>query len=114
MKQAYDEHIPVCKNPTHCAKNKFYENALFFLQEEVEELEQQLPKTEFSRTQKEEASVALDTLIADLNNLKVGQQISYDDLMQEFKDLREFLYLDKTNFTQLLLGSTDNYLCVGE
>lgn len=104
MKQEYDEHIPVCKNPTDCGKNKFYENALFFLQEEVEDLEQQLPATEFSRIQKQETSAALDALVADLNSLKAGQQITYDDLMQEFKDLRDFLYLDKDNFTQLILG----------
>lgn len=104
MKQEYDEHLLVCKFPLTCDKNKFYKNSLFFLQEEVDDLEQQLPSTEFSRTQKQETVMALNTLIADLNTLKAGQQVTYEDLMQEFKDLRDFLYLDKANFTQLLLG----------
>ena len=103
-KQEYDEHMLICKTPLTCGKNKFYENSLFFLQEEVEDLEQQLPATELTRVQKQEASVTLDAFVADLNNLKFGQQVTYEDLMQEFKDLREFLYLDKKNLTQLLLG----------
>jgi len=104
IKQEYDDHMLVCKNPKTCSKNKFYENSLFFLQEEVEDLEQQLPKEEFNRMQKKETSEALEALVAELNTLKTGQQITYDDLMSEFKDLREFLYLEKKTLSQLMLG----------
>lgn len=104
LKRNFDSHMLVCQSPKTCPTNKFYENTLFFLEEKIEELEQQLPVSDFNRIQKQQVLVALDALVADLNNLKTGQQITYDDLMQEFKDLRDFLYLDKANFTQLLLG----------
>ena len=104
IKKEYDEHILICKSPSTCLMNIFYENILFFLQEEIEDLEQQLPNEDFNHLQKKEISAALESIVNELNILKTGQKITYDDLMVEFKDLREFLYLEKKTLSQLMLG----------
>lgn len=87
-KIGYDKHLPVCTNKNSCPTNKFYENSLFFLQEELEELESQISPEDFSRAEKKSINQTLQKIVDDLNQIKLGQQITYDDFKEEFEELK--------------------------
>lgn len=115
LKLKFDKHIEVCTATvkSECAVNKFFENALFFLQEEIEELEGNLANTEFKSIEKKQANDTLDKILADLNQLKVGQQITYDDLYNEIQDIKDFYFLNKKNWFQLLTGKLTEMVAGG-
>ena len=111
LKKGYDEHLSTCKN--ECDVKKFYENSLFFLQEELEELESNIETQDFNRTDKTQLTVVLNKIIEDLNTLKLGQQISYDDFALEFEELKDMLFLDKKNWSQLFIGKLTEMIASG-
>lgn len=114
-KIAYDEHLIVCKNKDNdkCRINSYYENSLFFLQEELEELEGQISPEDFTRSQKTNTNQALQKIIDDLNEIKLGQQIIYDDLNTEFEEMKDLYYLNKKNWTQLFTGKLSEMIASG-
>ena len=114
-KIAYDKHLLVCTEKTSgkCGKNKFYENTLFFLQEELEDLESQLPIKDFSRPERALSSEGLDKILSDLNELKMGQRITYDDLYSELEELKDFYFLGKKNWIQLFAGKMTEMVAGG-
>ena len=73
LKKGFDDHLASCKN--ECDIKKFYENSLFFLQEELEEIESTVEGIDFNRTEKSQINEALEKILSDLNTLKLGQQI---------------------------------------
>ena len=109
----YDNHLLVCRNKNNCPKNKFYENSLFFLQEELEELEEELSPNEFSRIEKNSLNETLQTIINDINLLKLGQELTYDDFKEEFEELKDLYYLNKKNWLQLFTGKLANMVAGG-
>jgi len=109
----YDKHMPDCKNPDTCDTNKFYENTMFFLQEELEELESDIDSSEFSRTERNTINDVLQTIIDDINLLKQGQEITYDDFKEEFEELKDLYYLNKKNWLQLFAGKLTNMVAGG-
>jgi hypothetical protein len=103
-KTAYDEHLPVCSNKDKCTINDYYENTLFFLQEELEDLEGQLGTEDFSKSEKIELNLALQKIITDLDQIKLGQQITYNDLQTAFEEMKDLYYLNKKTWKQLFVG----------
>ncbi len=115
VKSDYDIHLKVCtaKNPKDCYKNQFYENTLFFLQNEMEEIESRLDPTEFKRAEQEQLSSAVTKMITELEKLQLGQQITYDDLSEQLTELKDYYFLNKTNWTQLFLGKMTEMIASG-
>jgi hypothetical protein len=111
LKKGFDAHLTKCAND--CAVKKHYENAIFFLQEELEELEGNIDTSSFSRTDKGEINEALQKIISDLNALKLGQQITYDDLALEFEELKDMMFLDKKTWSQLFIGKLAEMMVSG-
>jgi len=109
----YDEHMLVCTNKNSCRTNKFYENTLFFLQEELEELEENLTPESFNKIEKETINETLQIILDDLNKLKLGQEITYNDLSDEFEELKDLYYLDKKNWLQLFQGKVSEMVAGG-
>jgi len=59
----------------------------------------------FSEDELEMMRAKLDELANKLAKLELGQQITYDDLMDELKEMKDLLYvLTKKNWKQLLKG----------
>ena len=112
VKKEYDEHMP-CPIDKGCTSCELFENSLFFLQEEVEEIEVRLSPEEFRRHERIELNQTLQTILSELNHLKVGQQITYDDLDQAIQQLKDFYFLNKTNWMQLLLGKLTEMVAGG-
>jgi hypothetical protein len=111
LKKGFDEHLSTCRN--ECDVKKFYENSLFFLQEELEELESNIETQDFNRTDKTQLIDTLNKILEDLNMLKLGQQISYDDFALEFEELKDMLFLDKKNWSQLFIGKLTEMIASG-
>jgi hypothetical protein len=108
----FDKHYP-CPNPDNCQIDNFYENTMFFLQEEIEELESLLEPSDFSRDSKTTTNETLQKLIEEINKLKLGQQIIYDDFSEEFEELKSFYYLNRKNWAQLLAGKITTIVAGG-
>lgn len=113
IKLEYDNHLLTCDNLEECQQNMFYENVLFFLQEELEELENQLTPFEFASSEKNEINLALEKILYDLNLLKIGQEISYDDLSNEFEDLKDMYFLNKKHWSQIFAGKLTEMVAGG-
>jgi hypothetical protein len=103
-KIAFDDHFQKCDSKNNCRVNKFYENSLFFLQEELEELESELKPEDFSSDEKASLNKTLQKIVDDLNIIKLGQQITYDDIKDEFEELKDLYFLNKKNWVQLFNG----------
>ncbi|MCA6438284.1 MAG: hypothetical protein IM592_17620 [Bacteroidetes bacterium] len=112
-KIAFDEHLPKCTSKNNCPVNKYYENTLFFLQEELEELESELKPEDFSRSEKASLNQTLQKIVEDLNTIKLGQQITYDDVKDEFEELKDLYYLNKKNWVQLFTGKLSEMVAGG-
>jgi len=112
-KIAFDDHLPKCTSKNNCAVNKYYENTLFFLQEELEELETELHPEDFSRDEKTSLNQTLQKIVEDLNTIKLGQQITYDDVKDEFEELKDLYYLNKKNWVQLFTGKLSEMVAGG-
>lgn len=106
LKVKYDIHLPKCtaKDKSKCPENVFYENCLFFLQEELEALEAELSPSDFTLSERNELNKALEKILEDLNLLKLGQELTYNEFKPEFEELKDLYYLNKKNWVQLLGG----------
>jgi len=116
LKQGYDEHLNHCEFPNDrgkCFVNKNYENVLFFVQNERDEIIESLPSTEFSVQERTDINESLQKILADLDKIKMGQEITYDDLISELNELKEFYYLNKKHWSQLLIGRLTEMVASG-
>jgi hypothetical protein len=116
LKQEYDKHLKVCHYPNdrgQCDINKRYENALFFIQNEREELIENLPSTDFTVQEKTDINESLQLILADLDKIKMGQELTYDDLLAELNELKEFYYLNKKHWSQMLIGRLTEMVASG-
>ncbi len=116
LKLGYDEHLKTCEYPndrSQCLVNKNYENTLFFIENEREELIENLPQTEFNYQEKSAINESLQKIIADLDKIKMGQEITYDDVMIELNELKEFYFLNKKHWSQLLIGRLSEMVAGG-
>lgn len=105
-----DEHAKVCKDPQNCRELRDYESIVFFTEQELEEngIDN---KNLFDSSESFGVKRKVDELIDELKNLrndierlKTGQQITYDDFIEEFENLKEQTYLDKKTWRQILMG----------
>lgn len=116
-KVEYEKHLPICKvtkgEADRCSINEFYEALIFFLTEEMYSINETLPETEFSLEEREDLAKIELTVIDHLKHLQLGQEIIYEDLKEEIKDLKNFLFLNKKNWTQLLMGKLTDMVAGG-
>lgn len=116
LKQGFDKHLEVCQHKNEkgvCGVNKNYENSLFFIQNELDEVIENLPKTEFDIQEKAEINDSLQKILEDLNQIKIGQNITYDDIFEELNELKEFYFLNKKHWSQMLIGRLTEMVASG-
>ncbi len=100
----YDKHKPNCTNPTGCPQNYAHENVTYYLSQELGRLGVQLNEDTFTVEEKAHAESKLDQILRDLIEVKLGQQIIYEDLNKEINELRDLYFLGKKKWYQLLVG----------
>lgn len=109
-------HLRSCPNPNHrskCIVNNNYENSLFFIQNERDEIIENLPSTDFTPPERADINESLQKILNDLDKIKMGQEITYEDLTIELNELKEFYYLNKKHWSQMLIGRLTEMVASG-
>lgn len=109
----YRDHLLVCSNKTGCQTNFDHESIAYFLTQELNGLGIRTNNDQFTIEEKADAESKLDQVLNDLQTLKDGHQIIYDDLKAEIDDLKELFILGKKTWFQLLLGKTREMVISG-
>ena len=103
INEAKDEHLKTCKNPFKCKEVEDYDSMLFFTKQELEK--NGVVDTDiFTRTEIEQLNNKLDLLFKEIEILKTGHAIIYDDIIDEFDKLKKQYYLDKRTWRQAFFG----------
>lgn len=113
LKMDFDRHYEICENKENCQINETYENSLFFLQNELEEIEASLSENDFTSLAKTEMNEKLDEIIDHLKLLSLGQEITFDGLSEQLEEFKALYYLDKKTWKQLLLGKLEDFTVAG-
>lgn len=109
----YDDHLTGCKNINSCPTNKQHEKVNYYLHQELNKLGFSTSEDAFTKEEKESFSETLDQILADLKDLKDGQQIIYDDLKAEIEELKRWFLLGKKNLRQLAVGKVSEMVAGG-
>lgn len=114
-KESYDKHLPSCTatHKSECPENQFYEDIIFFLQAELENLENTLDSIEFSQTDRKTINENFEKIIYEINLLRLGQEITYDDFKEEFDEMKNHLFLNKKNWTEMFVGKLAQMIAGG-
>jgi|TARA_B110000967_G_C18620187_1_gene428443 hypothetical protein len=116
LKLGYDEHLESCqykKDRLKCGINTNYENILFFIQNEKDEIIEGLDSSEFSIPERNINNESLTRIVDDLNKIKLGQELTYNDLYDELQELKEYYFLNKKHWTQLFIGRISEMVAGG-
>lgn len=113
IKVEYDNHYKVCTDKDECSENKFYENVLFFLQEDLEDLEEKISPEDFTKIETKSINKNLEQILNELNQIKIGQALTYDDLSKEFEDLKDLYFLNKKHWSQIFAGKLTEMVASG-
>ena len=109
----YQNHLLDCTNKTNCQTNFDYESIAYYLTQELNDLGIRTNNDQFTIEEKVDAETKLDQILNDLQTLKNGHQIIYDDLKAEIDSLKELFILGKRTWFQLLLGKTREMVISG-
>lgn len=116
IKTGSDEHAAICPNQQqgkYCHKQHFYENSLFFLQNELDKINEDLSPIEFTSTEKSNLNDVLQQIQLNLKDIRLSSEFSYDDIMKELQELRELYFLNKKNWMQLFIGKLTEMIAGG-
>lgn len=86
---------------------------LFFLTNELDDLNEQITPEEFTEPERKHLGTIIDNIMADLKAIRLGQEMTYDDFREEFKELQDLLYLNKKNWSQLFVGKLTEMIAGG-
>lgn len=103
-REEYDRHLPDCTAPNTYPTNFYYESVIFFLNEIRQDLSKELTKEEFQESDVLRYKTGIDEILAKLNNLELGQQLTYDDFKDEFEEMKSLFYMNKKSWKQMLTG----------
>lgn len=107
-KELKDHHLH-CNNGVNCQTDYDRESVSYFLTQELNKLGIITNNDQFTIEEKEVVESRLDKVLSDLQSLKDGQQIIYEEL----NSLKELFILGKKTWVQLLLGKTREMVISG-
>ena len=109
----HKEHLLHCNSGVNCQTDYDREGVSYFLTQELNRLGIKTNNDQFSIQEKEIVESRLDKVLADLQTIKDGQQIIYEDLKAEIDSLKELFILGKKTWLQLLLGKAKDMAISG-
>ncbi|KRT15969.1 hypothetical protein ASU31_10700 [Pedobacter ginsenosidimutans] len=109
----YQNHLLVCRNKNNCPENDSHEAIHYYLTGELEDLGIHLNEDQFTKEEQLTAESKLDQVLKELETVKFGHQVIYDDLMKEIQELKDFYILGKKKWYQLFLGKTTEMVLGG-
>lgn len=104
VNEKYLEHLSECKNPQTCPTNFEYESISYFLKQELLKYGIDLSNDTFTIEEKRIKDDKLDKILQEIQELKLGNQIIYDDLLVEITELKELYFLGKKKWHQIFAG----------
>lgn len=102
--RVYDRHKPNCTDPETCQINFAHEYIQYFLAQELSRLGVPLNEDTFTVEEKQNSDSKLDQILKDMEELKTGHRIIYDDLVNEMNELKELYFLGKKKWYQMFAG----------
>ncbi|UMY64922.1 MULTISPECIES: hypothetical protein [unclassified Flavobacterium] len=113
VKRDLASHKESCRSESICDTEKNHLKTLYFLDNLLEENGIQKNTEEFSESEKQDSSEKLDAILKELEYLKKGQELTYEDLYTEIEELKKLYFLGKKNWKQLLAGKTVDMVASG-
>lgn len=102
-KMELEKHHERCKK-TDCAQDKFTADLLFFLNEEIIECRRYVTEIDFSQEDNVQVNQFEVTMLEHVKAIHSGNEIIYEDFMQEFAELKSYLHLTKKAWLQMFAG----------
>ncbi|MDR0969818.1 MAG: hypothetical protein LBM67_04705 [Lentimicrobiaceae bacterium] len=107
VQEESEKHSKECKNPSNCSQSKALGEATFFLNQMLEEYGIGINNDEvFTNEERYENNKKLDDMLQEIETLKMGQEIIYDDLKKEIEELKNLYFIGKKNWYQNLAGKS--------
>jgi hypothetical protein len=112
-KLEYEEHLQKCTSIENCSINFYYESVIFFLNEIRNDLKKHLSKEDFNESDILRYKTGIDDILIKLNDLQLGQQLTYDDFIEQFDEMKSYFYLNKKTWNQILTGKLLEMVAAG-
>jgi hypothetical protein len=112
-KHEYGEHLPKCTSIENCTENLYYESVIFFLNELRHELSKNLTKEDFGEIDILRYKTGIDEVLTKINELQLGQQLTYDDFSDQFEEMKSYFYMNKKTWNQMLIGKILEMVAAG-
>lgn len=106
VKTNQERHLQFCADTDHteCRFNKFYKVVLFYLKNELDYQERNLPFVYFKRNERRELDRNIEEMVNLIPALKTSDRGNFMKLKLELNEMKSYYFLDKKNWRQLFLG----------
>lgn len=106
VKASQERHLQFCADQDHteCRFNKFYKVVLFYLKNELDYQERDLPFVYFKRNERRELDQNIEEMVNLIPALKMSDRSNFMKLKLELNEMKSYYFLDKKNWKQLFLG----------
>jgi|WetSurMetagenome_2_1015567.scaffolds.fasta_scaffold00571_17 hypothetical protein len=100
----FEAHLQTCTEKENCLLNYNHEIIDYFLNQELNRFGFKKPSDSFSNLEVETFNNKIEDIIEDIQTIKDGQQIIYEDLTNELNELKELYFIGKKKWYQIWLG----------
>lgn len=106
VKASQDRHLQYCvsRDDNECRFVRFYKVILFYLRNELDYQEKDLPFTYFRKNERRLLDHDIEEMVNLLPALKTGDRGNFMKLKLELNEMKSYYFLDKKNWKQLFLG----------
>lgn len=105
VKASRERHLQYCTAiDNECRFNKFYKVILFYLKNELDYQEKDLPFIYFRKNERRLLDQDIEELVNNACTLKNDNRHNYVKLRLELNEMKSYYFLDKKNWKQLFLG----------
>lgn len=105
----FQKHLPDCNEKNSCVINFARESISYYLNQELNRLGVKTKEDPFTLDEKEITETQLNNIINDIQTLKDGQKIIFDELIE----MKELYFMGKKKWHQLLLGKLGEMVLSG-
>ena len=102
--ELYSKHLKRCERPNDCPQNYAHESINYFLTQEINRLGIKTDDNLFTKQDIDIINDKLDEILKTQDELKKGQEIIHDGLLDEINELKDLYFIGKKNWFQLLYG----------
>lgn len=102
--EEFEKHLPHCKDPKECKRNFEYESIIYYLQQELQRLGVIINEDTFTKEEIIIADGKIGEVLNEIKKLKLGQEVIYEDLVQEIEELKSYYFLGKKTWYQIFIG----------